>query len=193
MPSSFPDNRLTVYVFGDQTYDVADTLLTLTQAHDDALLLDFLSRSRDVLQHEVRRLPAHQREQCPQFTSLADLVLLYRRGTLNTALLQALTCIAQLGLFLGRVSKGCQEYPSERNSVSVGICTGALAAAAVSSAHSASSLISPVRTRRSHPSLKSLPKFMFSGSQGCLNSYPSRSSSLGCCRSYLTWPTGEEG
>lgn len=153
MPSSFPQNRLSVYVFGDQTYDVADTLLSLTQTRDDTLLLDFLSRSCGVLQREVSRLPAHQKEKCPPFTSLADLVLLYRRGTLNTAFVQALTCIAQLGLFLGRVSNGCQEYPSERNSVSVGICTGALAAAAVSSAHSASSLISPVRTRRSHLSL----------------------------------------
>lgn len=150
MPPSLPDNRLSVYVFGDQTYDVADTLLSLSQTRNDTLLLDFLSRSCDVLHHEVSRLPAHQRERCPSFTSLADLVPLYRRGTLNTAFIQALTCIAQLGLFLGRVSKGCQEYPSERNSVTVGICTGALSAAAVSSAHSASSLISPVRTRCSH-------------------------------------------
>lgn len=164
MPNSFPDNRLSVYVFGDQTYDVADTLLSLTQTHDDTLLLVFLSRSCDVLQHEVSRLPAHQRERCPPFTSLVDLVLPYRRGTLNTAFVQALTCIAQIGLFIGRVSKGCQEYPSERNSVSVGICTGALAAAAVSSAHSASSLISPVRTRRSHPSLNKPLTFSFSGS-----------------------------
>lgn len=163
MSLSFPDNRLTVYVFGDQTYDVADTLLGLMQTHDDALLLDFLSRSRDVLQNEVLQLPAHQRERCPHFTSLVDLVLPYRRGTLNTAFVQALTCIAQLGLFIGRVSRACQEYPSERNSACVGICTGALAAAAVSSAHSASSLISPVRTRSSHSSLNSLAKSRFSG------------------------------
>lgn len=147
MPPSFPDNRLSVYVFGDQTYDVADTLLSLTQTLDDTLLLDFLSRSCDVLKHEVSQLPAHQRERCPPFACLADLVPLYRRGALNTAFVQALTCIAQLGLFLGRVSNGCQEYPSERNSVSVGICTGALAAAAVSSAHSATSLVLPVRTQ----------------------------------------------
>lgn len=151
MPPSCPDNRLSVYVFGDQTYDVADTLVRLTQTRDDTLLLDFLSRSCDVLQHEVSRLPAHQRERYPPFTSLVDLVLLYRRVALNTAFVQALTCIVQLGLFLGRASKGCQGYPSERNSVCVGIYTGALAAAAVSSAHSVSSLIAPVGTRRSHP------------------------------------------
>lgn len=149
MPPTGADDRMVVYVFGDQTYDAADSLQSLSQSHTDGLLLDFLSRSCGVLRQEILRLPAHQQEQCPPFTSLADLVLPYQRGQTNPALVQALTCIAQLGLFLRQISSGCQEYPTNDNSVVVGICTGTLAAAAVSSAHSASSLLTPVRIVRS--------------------------------------------
>lgn len=89
-----------VFAFGDQTYNAADVLSSLLQADEDPIVVDFLERSSGVLKYEVNRLASEQRAQCPRFASLADLVPSYRAGTLNPALVQALTCIAQLGTFL---------------------------------------------------------------------------------------------
>lgn len=130
------------YVFGDQTYDVADILQSLCQTHGDPLVVDFLRRSCSLLKHELARLPAHHQLRCPRFASLADLLLPYRAESLNPALVQALTCTAQLGLFIRQHSSGGHAYPQPDESCLVGICTGSLAAAAVSCAHSASTLLS---------------------------------------------------
>lgn len=94
------DSPVRLYLFGDQTYDVADTLQDLTHVRDDALVSDFLEKASGVLKHEVSCLTAKQREQCPRFARILDLLPYYRAGTLNPALVQALTCVAQLGLFL---------------------------------------------------------------------------------------------
>ncbi|KAF7198010.1 Polyketide synthase CTB1 [Pseudocercospora fuligena] len=130
------------YVFGDQTYDIADTLESLSKTNDDPLVVDFIQRSCGVLKQELSHLPAQQQARCPRFATLPDLLLPYRAGTLNPALVQALTCTAQLGLFIQQHGSGGQAYPTPGNSCLVGICTGSLAAAAVSCAHSASSLLS---------------------------------------------------
>lgn len=131
------------YIFGDQTYDIQDTLRSLGQAHDDPLLTDFLERACHVLKREIARLSPEQQAQCPRFSTLADLLRPYSTRTLNPCLIQALTCISQLGLFIREHSSGCQIYPVPNESVCAGVCTGALTAAAVSCAHSVSSLISP--------------------------------------------------
>ncbi|KAK1522186.1 beta-ketoacyl synthase [Colletotrichum costaricense] len=136
-------DQVLAYVFGDQTHDIADTLRSLVQSHHDPLVIDFLERSCGVLKHEVARLSPEQQARCPRFATLADLLSSYRSGTLNPCLVQALTCITQLGLFIRQHSSGCQVYPTPENSLLAGICTGALAAAAVSCAHSAPSLLSP--------------------------------------------------
>ncbi|GKT47439.1 non-reducing polyketide synthase pks27 [Colletotrichum spaethianum] len=139
---SCPDQIFT-YVFGDQTHDIADTLCSLVKTHQDPLVIDFIERSCGVLKHEVARLSPEQQKQCPRFATLADLISLYRSGKLNPCLVQALTCITQLGLFIRQHSSGCQVYPGSESSCLAGICTGALAAAAASCAHSAPSLTYP--------------------------------------------------
>ncbi|TEA13320.1 Conidial yellow pigment biosynthesis polyketide synthase [Colletotrichum sidae] len=140
-----------VYVFGDQTFDSAETLRSLGQTHNDAVLADFLQRSCVVLKREIARLPAAQQLRCPRFAKIADLVShsssssssSNRAGALNPCLSQALTCVAQLGLFIRQHGSGCQAYPTPEKSCLAGVCTGSLAAAAVSCAHSVSSLLEP--------------------------------------------------
>lgn len=189
MAHSSDGDRLVVYIFGDQTYDVADAIQNLSQTNGDVLLGEFLSRSCAVLHEELSRLPAHQRQRCPPFTSLVDLMEPYKRGTINAALVQSLTCIAQIGIFLRQVSSGCQEYPTKRESVVVGICTGSLAATAVSSAHSATSLIAPVGIRRTFPG--SLHLTSLSGSPRCFHSRTSGCTGLGCHRPCLPSRSGK--
>ncbi|KAK2058402.1 beta-ketoacyl synthase domain-containing protein [Colletotrichum caudatum] len=133
--------EVNIYVFGDQTYDSAEALRSLGQTHNDPLLADFIERSCAVLKREVAQLRSAQQSRCPRFARIVDLVSHSRAGALNPCLSQALTCIAQLGLFIRRHSSGCQVYPTPEQSCLAGVCTGALAAAAVSCAHSVSSLV----------------------------------------------------
>lgn len=94
-----PDSCTNVYVFGDQTFDIAD-LISSVLRQDDALLQSFLAQSLTILKREVQRLAPEHRAQCPRFSKLFDLVPLWRAGTLNPALAQALTCITHLGVFI---------------------------------------------------------------------------------------------
>jgi hypothetical protein len=91
--------RMRIYAFGDQTYNVADTLSEVLRGQDP-VVLDFLERSTNAIRREVARLAPEQQAQCPRFGSLASLLAPYRSGTLNPALCQALTCTAQLAVFL---------------------------------------------------------------------------------------------
>lgn len=88
-----------VYVFGDQTFDIADLLSSVIRSHEDVLVQDFIERSSLVLKQEIGRLAAQQAE-CPRFSKVLDLVPHWRAGTLNPALSQALTCITHLGIFI---------------------------------------------------------------------------------------------
>lgn len=93
-------SSMRVYVFGDQTFDIADQLSTVIRSHEDALVQDFVERSCRVLKQEIGRLESQQAEACPRFSKLLDLVPHVRAGTLNPALAQALTCITHLGTFI---------------------------------------------------------------------------------------------
>lgn len=89
-----------VYVFGDQTFDVADLLSSVLRTHEDALVQDFVEHSCLTLKREVGQLLPEQQAECPRFAKLLDLVPYWRAGTLNPAFAQALTCITHLGVFL---------------------------------------------------------------------------------------------
>ncbi|WQF82950.1 Putative thioesterase, Acyl transferase domain superfamily, phosphopantetheine binding ACP [Colletotrichum destructivum] len=141
MPTQQPE--MLAYVFGDQTHDLTDDLLGLLQSRDDPLVVNFLERSCAVLKSETARLPPDHQARCPRFSSIADLLAPYSERTLNPCLVQALTCITQLGLFIRQHSSRCEAYPSPERTCLAGVCTGAIAAAAVSFAHSAPSLLSP--------------------------------------------------
>ena len=93
-----------VFVFGDQTYDIGDLLTSLLHTHDDPVLSCFLERSYQTLKQEVVRLGRERQADCPRFAKLASLLPLWRSGTLNPALGQAVSCICQIGAFLRYVS-----------------------------------------------------------------------------------------
>ena len=89
-----------VYVFGDQTFDISKLLSNLLHAYEDPLLFSFFERSTLALKRQIAELPHYRRDLCPRFSRLANLLPLWRKGLLNPALGQSLTCICQLGYFI---------------------------------------------------------------------------------------------
>ncbi|KAM3419059.1 hypothetical protein BST61_g5014 [Cercospora zeina] len=135
------DTQMRVLAFGDQTYDCSEAVSQLLRVRDDAVVVDFLERSCAVLKSELARLSSEQQRENPRFAILAELVPPYRAGTLNPALSQALSCIAQLGLFIRQHSSGQAAYPTARDSCLTGVCTGLLSAVAVGCASSVTALV----------------------------------------------------
>ncbi|KAF4548432.1 Polyketide synthase CTB1-like protein [Elsinoe fawcettii] len=131
-----------VYVFGDQTFDIADLLTKLLHTYDDPILSDFIERSTSALKREVARLGRDQQQECPPFATLVDLLPKWRTSTLNPALCQALTCICQLAAFIREHGAQGRPYPTPKDSCLTGLCTGSLSAVAASCASSSSDLLS---------------------------------------------------
>jgi hypothetical protein len=103
-------NEVTLYLFGDQTYDVGPHLkeLLLGSRYNNALVNDFLCRGYDAVRAELHRLPFQDRDCLPRFTCVDDLVLWASRCPDEShrcvPLGMALTCMYQLALFIKYVS-----------------------------------------------------------------------------------------
>ena len=73
-------DRLKLYLFGDQTYDIQPRLKELLQHHDNPILEAFLEKTYDAVRVEIYKLPQSIKEDLPRFTSFEDLVLWSRSG-----------------------------------------------------------------------------------------------------------------
>ncbi|ROW00331.1 hypothetical protein VMCG_07320 [Cytospora schulzeri] len=136
--------EVTLYLFGDQTYDVGPHLkeLLLASRHSNTLVIDFLRGSYDAVRAELYQLPPQDRESLPRFTCVEDLVLWKSRSPDEShccvPLSMALTCMYQLAVFISQAS---HSYPSTQYTSLLGLCTGAISAAAVSCAQSVFELL----------------------------------------------------
>ncbi|KAH7139674.1 hypothetical protein B0J13DRAFT_66577 [Dactylonectria estremocensis] len=131
-------DNLKLYVFGDQTYDIQPHLKDLLQNRGNPVLEDFLVKAYDAIRAEIFKLPHQVRDDVPRFTCYQDLVLWNQSGRRCIPLDMAVTCLYQLGVFIIQ-AEDC--YHGTSVSQSIGLCTGALAAAAVSSSRSMLDLI----------------------------------------------------
>ncbi|KAI9689658.1 MAG: Type I Iterative PKS [Bogoriella megaspora] len=130
-----------VYVFGDQTFDASTLLSNLLHTYDDPILSDFLDKSCLALKREIAKLGPDQQAECPRFSKFTTLLPLWRAGTLNPALSQALSCVCQIGIFIQQHGIAGTRFPTPQNACLTGRCTGLLAAAAVSCASSPADLL----------------------------------------------------
>ncbi|KAJ0104403.1 hypothetical protein J7T55_010867 [Diaporthe amygdali] len=137
-------NMVKLYLFGDQTYDVGPHLksLLLESHHGNVLMTDFFHRCYNALRAEIYRLPFQERESLPRFTSIEDIIL-WRTTSPDEArhcvpLDMSLTCIYHIAAFISQVKHA---YPSPQKCRVLGLCTGTLAAAAISCAQSLEDLI----------------------------------------------------
>ncbi|CAI7612196.1 unnamed protein product [Penicillium discolor] len=130
-----------VYLFGDQTADFDSGLRRLLHAKNDSLLAAFFQKSYHALRKEITSLPPSERQQFPRFTSIVDLLARFKELGPNPALESALTTIYQLGCFIHYYGDLGHAYPSGDDSCIIGLCTGQLASAAVSSSKTIGELI----------------------------------------------------
>ncbi|KAH8702107.1 conidial pigment polyketide synthase PksP/Alb1 [Talaromyces proteolyticus] len=130
-----------VYLFGDQTGEFDSGLRRLIQAKNNSLVTSFFERCFYALRHEIAQLPPSDRRNFPRFTSIVDLLARYRVTGPNPALESALTTIYQLGSFISHYGDGGHIYPAGSESYVIGLCTGLLASAAISSSRTIGELI----------------------------------------------------
>ncbi|EKV10885.1 Conidial pigment polyketide synthase PksP/Alb1 [Penicillium digitatum] len=130
-----------VYLFGDQTADFDSGLRRLLHAKNDSLVAAFFQKSYYALRKEISSLPPSERQGFPRFTSILDLLARSKESGPNPALESALTTIYQLGCFIHYYGDLGHAYPSSEESRIIGLCTGQLASAAVSSSRTIGELI----------------------------------------------------
>ncbi|KAF3386933.1 Conidial pigment polyketide synthase alb1 [Penicillium rolfsii] len=133
-----------IFVLGDQTVRVESSLQELLYSCHNTTLSGFLSESYQAVRREISRLPANERASIPQPETLALLLDASRKGKRHPAWDSALLCLYEIGEYI-RLQLGTGREDSQSNDgspVLVGLCTGSLAAAAISCARSVIDLVS---------------------------------------------------
>ncbi|KAF8466315.1 polyketide synthetase PksP [Kalaharituber pfeilii] len=131
-----------IFVFGDQTTSFDDGLFRLLHIQNNPILTSFVERATYALRLEIGRLPTSHRDLFPRFISLIELLSRYRKYKHpNPALESCLVCLHQLACFIGYFGEGSRTYPDAASSYAIGLCTGLLAAAAISAARTVVELV----------------------------------------------------
>ncbi|EWG41233.1 hypothetical protein FVEG_03379 [Fusarium verticillioides 7600] len=123
-----------VYVFGDQSTPVLDKLQALVRVKDNALLTSFLGEAFLAVRREIVSLSSLERKSIPEAESLSLLLEGVRRSEPHAALDSAFVCIYEIGYYIDYLARSDKQHPSASSSFLLGICTGSIAAAAVSCA-----------------------------------------------------------
>ncbi|KAL2850258.1 beta-ketoacyl synthase [Aspergillus pseudoustus] len=130
-----------LFLFGDQTYDFVPELQSLLATRNNPILTAFLEQSHYVVRAQmIQKLPPKEHKQS-RSASLAEVVQKYVDGKLPSAFQTALSCITQLGSFMRQFDDPSIPYPRFSDSYVLGVCTGSLAAAAISCSTSLSDLL----------------------------------------------------
>ncbi|KAM5343388.1 hypothetical protein ACJ41O_011925 [Fusarium nematophilum] len=120
-----------IYVFGDQTLPVLDSLQGLLLIRDNSILKQFLDEAYIAVRREISGVPATERSGFPQTETLGLALEAIRRGQHSTALDSALLCIYEIGYYIDFIAKRQIQHPPA-SSCLLGFCTGSFAAAAIS-------------------------------------------------------------
>ncbi|KAL9609770.1 MAG: hypothetical protein Q9167_005482 [Letrouitia subvulpina] len=130
-----------VFVFGDQTYDFVPKLRDLLRSQDNPLLTAFLDQAHYVIRAQMNQSLAPAERKIARTSNLAHLLQKYCDGVLNPAFQTALACVCQLGCFIDQYGQAGRSYPLPEDTYALGLCTGGLAAAAISSCSTLSELL----------------------------------------------------
>ncbi|KAI1826624.1 polyketide synthase [Xylaria intraflava] len=120
-----------VYIFGDQSVPVLDKLQGLLQVKDNALLKSFLSDAFWAVRRETNALSSVDRQPIAQAENLGLLLEVVGKTTSHAALDSSFLCIYEIGYYLEYLNRSQRQHPSASTTF-LGICTGGLAAAAIS-------------------------------------------------------------
>ena len=135
------DAQLSIYFFGDQTTPYESELTRLLHVKDCDVLLSFFAQTHHALRLEVSGLPQARQSLFPRFACINDLLARKSKNGSNPALELALLCLTELARFIKYHSDGSKSYPSAQDTAVLGLCTGSLAAAAVSASTNVFDLI----------------------------------------------------
>ncbi|TGO07674.1 hypothetical protein BTUL_0255g00060 [Botrytis tulipae] len=123
-----------VYVFGDRSTPVLDKLQALLRVKDNALLTSFLGEAFLAVRREIVSLSSIERKSIPEAESLSLLLEGVRKSEPHAALDSTFVCIYEIGYYIDYLGRSDKQHPSSLPSFLLGICTGSIAAAAVSCA-----------------------------------------------------------
>lgn len=93
-------DKLKLYLFGDQTYDMQSHVDELMLYRHTPALENFLVKAYDAVRREIFQLPREIRDNIPRLTCLDDLVFQGQSREQCVPLDMAVTCIYQLGIFI---------------------------------------------------------------------------------------------
>lgn len=127
------DERLgEIFIFGDQTDTFRASLRVLLDVKVDPILQQYFKESYRHLRAEVLLQSSVDFDVSDQrSSSLLELLDLNFKGPQAVALGHALATVCHFGLFLEKCRKSQGVYPHRKITKHVGICTGSLAAAAI--------------------------------------------------------------
>lgn len=92
--------KLNLLLFGDQTFDIEQTLVSLLRQRDNVVLESFLANAYEAIRREIHFLPHHVRDAIPRLTCIDDLVMLKGSHGQCVALDMAVLTLFQLGTFI---------------------------------------------------------------------------------------------
>lgn len=98
-PANIPVQR-NIFLFGDLTLAFEQELRQLLHIRDNASLRDLFDRVNWAFRHEFSKLPTHEQEWLPRFSSLVDLLAGFESLEGAPAIRIALLCLYQLSRFI---------------------------------------------------------------------------------------------
>ncbi|KAM0226570.1 hypothetical protein ACHAQD_000494 [Fusarium lateritium] len=121
-----------VYVFGDQSTPVLGDLQGLLRINNNALLQTFFNEAFVAIQRETEVLHPIDKKHMVRAESLSLLIDEVKRGATHAALESCFLCIYEVGYYLEYLARSNIEHTPSPTCRFLGICTGGLAAAAIS-------------------------------------------------------------
>lgn len=103
-------SQRTVFLFGDQTYDVLAHLPPLLRSQESPILNSFFEQAYCTIREEIGALSTQERKSFCHFTSISSLLeWRVRDQVINPPVESALTCIYHLASFI-RYATVCSVY-----------------------------------------------------------------------------------
>ncbi|THC96964.1 hypothetical protein EYZ11_003572 [Aspergillus tanneri] len=113
-----------IYLFGDQTVRVEESLHALLHTRDNPTLTSFLNEAFLAIQHEISQLPAGERGSLPTTETLGLLLDMIKKGHRHAAFESALICLCEIAEYIRCAQTTLDLVPLGIEAVSVAFRVG---------------------------------------------------------------------
>ncbi|KAK8130910.1 hypothetical protein PG984_007348 [Apiospora sp. TS-2023a] len=127
-------NASTIFIFGDQVDETRPHLSALLERSLNPIVKSFLERAYDAIRAEILRLQPAESDRPDRSSKLSHLLLLGHAhfGSAQVPLEHALTTMCHFGLYFEACGQSKLLYANPQSAYMAGLCTGSLAASAIS-------------------------------------------------------------